>query len=568
MNKIILLIGHRGVGKSELAQRWKNYESSSLSYYDLDQEIEKTIGKSIEEIFKSEGEGSFRKYEKEVFFKLIQQINENKNYSSSHSNHVRSREKSILCLGAGFDLEGLEFQNSIHNFQIVWVQRTTDREGRIFLNRPRLNQDLSPLTESIHRYHERNSRFNKVATECYLMPEGLIKKSILGQHLEKQILCPELDKKMNYSGFITVTPNFLSSEYNWLHFLERYKNRNITFEFRDDLLTSIEIEKAVNSLVGEKCLYSFRAHAEYIVSKKIQSKINSIDWPMELGLNLQIIDFLKEESLHKKVILSQHDRLNVNWEAPENLKNIVHLKASPVVDNFVQFESLYNWWKINPKERSLLPRSSEGRWTWFRLRQKNKQWINFWREGTGSSPDQPSLFQWLSMPDSSEYFAAVLGSPVNHSFSPLEHLDEFSKKKVPFLAIDLNQSEWLLAIDLLKTLGLKWAAVTSPLKELAAQLLNTNDKAVNTLYFDNKNLKWMGISTDELGLKYLIQKNVPYASHEIIVWGGGGVLSAFKKILSKDVCFYSARTGQIKSSDSEMIQNQNKNPKVVIWAAP
>jgi shikimate kinase len=69
------LIGFMGSGKSYWGKMWG--ASFGLDWYDLDTEIEKESGKTIEAIFKEEGELVFRKREKQVlkqFFKRDQFI--------------------------------------------------------------------------------------------------------------------------------------------------------------------------------------------------------------------------------------------------------------------------------------------------------------------------------------------------------------------------------------------------------------------------------------------------------------------------------------------------------------
>ena len=62
MQKPIFIIGYMGSGKSRLAKVLS--ESLSCSHHDLDDLISQAHGKTIEEIFNSEGEIAFRKMEK------------------------------------------------------------------------------------------------------------------------------------------------------------------------------------------------------------------------------------------------------------------------------------------------------------------------------------------------------------------------------------------------------------------------------------------------------------------------------------------------------------------------
>ena len=146
---IYALIGHRGVGKSSLLKRLESYGAQT---FDLDDEIAKSQGKTVSEIFSSFGEKEFRKLESEIF----QQISTQHNTSDV-----------FISVGAGF--EG-PWPTGV---QKIWVRRKTDGQGRIFLNRPRLNPDLTPLEEFKLRQEQRDVRFQAWADQHYFLPEGL-----------------------------------------------------------------------------------------------------------------------------------------------------------------------------------------------------------------------------------------------------------------------------------------------------------------------------------------------------------------------------------------------------------
>tara|TARA_B100002052_G_C15479660_1_gene418072 strand:- start:40 stop:570 length:531 start_codon:yes stop_codon:yes gene_type:complete len=71
--KNICLIGFMGSGKSligrELAQKYK------IKFFDTDNEIEKSVGKSINNIFRDNGESYFRNIEEEICINLIKKQN-------------------------------------------------------------------------------------------------------------------------------------------------------------------------------------------------------------------------------------------------------------------------------------------------------------------------------------------------------------------------------------------------------------------------------------------------------------------------------------------------------------
>ena len=81
MKKIILL-GYMGCGKSTIAKLLAN--STSFSYLDLDEIIEKNENASVKNIFSEKGEIYFRKLEHQILEKLI-----------------NNQESFILSLGGG-----------------------------------------------------------------------------------------------------------------------------------------------------------------------------------------------------------------------------------------------------------------------------------------------------------------------------------------------------------------------------------------------------------------------------------------------------------------------------------
>ena len=68
MGKTIFLIGYMGSGKSTLGKKLANHFNAD--FIDLDKQIEKSTGKTINKIFDSEGEAQFRAIEKDVLRNL------------------------------------------------------------------------------------------------------------------------------------------------------------------------------------------------------------------------------------------------------------------------------------------------------------------------------------------------------------------------------------------------------------------------------------------------------------------------------------------------------------------
>ena len=332
-------------------------------------------------------------------------------------------------------------------------------------------------------------------------------------------------------------------------------------ELRDDLLSPEEMTSFLSADFNSEWMLSCRTKKLTVFKdvEKILSKINWVDQPVENKLTEDIFE-------NKKIIFSSHQDNMLAGINELSGQTSAHLKLSPLVLHWEELWQGHQWQQMDPQNRSFLPRSIEGRWKWYRLYQKGRQELNFWYESQSSAPDQPSLVEWLLQPDKTTSFAAVLGSPVQQSLSPMMHLDFFKKQNCCFFAIDLQEDEWDEALPILQSLGLKAAAVTSPLKMRAFQscLVKSDSakdlKAVNTLAWDQKLKSWQGENTDFLGFTEFVKDQKKLSS--CVIWGGYGVLSMLQKVLPESSA-YSARLASPKEGNREIV-----SPSVVIWAAP
>ena len=136
----LAIIGHRGVGKSSLAKRLKQYyqgQKRKVLIRDLDNEIERRYHKTISQIFAEQGEAQFRNLERLCFQDL----------------NSKSDGDLVIIAGAGFE------PTDKFGFQFLWIQRPTDSLGRIFVDRPRLDNTQTPQGEYFSRYHELEKKY-------------------------------------------------------------------------------------------------------------------------------------------------------------------------------------------------------------------------------------------------------------------------------------------------------------------------------------------------------------------------------------------------------------------------
>jgi shikimate 5-dehydrogenase/shikimate kinase len=544
----MVLIGHRGTGKSKLLERMKVYfgsEGQAPGFYDLDREIEFREGKTISQIFEELGEAKFRELESRVFSEIS-----------------TSAESLVVSLGAGFELSSIPA-----DFECLWVRRKTDSLGRIFLNRPRLNPDVSPLEEYLVRLPLRDERYRKYSTEEYLVPEGHEQPS----EIEKKIVMGRLK---GVGGVLTLMPHhFLRED----QFRKKVRNFDVDyFELRDDLLTTTQLQKAVGLIPQSRLLISFRkTETDQWLQEFVRTNV-LWDWALELG----------NCPFGQPPVFSIHNLI------PDKLKNLASLedhiqtlglpegsmiKLAPFVSNFSQALTLLQWQQKDSDHRSVLPRSHDGRWAWIRLWLKGKQKLNFFKVDQGTAADQPSLYEWLATPQEATKFAAVLGDPVFHSRSPIVHRDYFAKMHRPVFAVSVSEDDFVISMAMLSDMGMVAAAVTSPLKSKAyrwAQDASVTAKdltTANTLKLNRD--RWFAHNTDMDGFHALFNQ-VTGEKTSVGVWGGGGTLPVILKICPQAICF-SARTGKMKLeygdehkwTRDEIVTMQMEGPRILVWAA-
>ena len=507
-----IIIGHRGAGKTSLLERHEHYFPETAAY-DLDTVIADNEKQPVAEIFLSSGEASFRELEKKYFLNLIK------------------FPSYCISVGAGFNPALIPA-----DAEVIYLSRRTDSDGRIFLNRPRLNPEVSALAESIQRFQAREPNFRKTASWIYHIPEGLSESD----EIEEEIL--KKDFKIEHAYYTLVNEGELKVWRN----LEK-------FELRTDIFSVVDIKRITEAYTDKRFIVAVRSNATAAELRGLK-----VDWALELGpipegVNAQII------SVHEGDFVQA---LTLIQNQPEGK----HLKFCPLVQSWDELIIGFQWQQEDPKNRSFLPRSADGvksRWRWFRNLIWNKQKINF-VQGLKDFDDQPSFYEYLLSQTSKKQFGAVLGDPIHHSRTPAVQGPNMRDYGM-ILAIPLSEDDFAQGISFLQRQGLIFAAVTSPLKLKAAELIaaNPTDIGINSLYFQH--LHWAGISTDASGFETLIEESdIPdLKNQKIAIWGGGGVISALKKVLPQAV-EYSARTGARRDEKND----PTFVPDVVIWAAP
>lgn len=502
-----IFFGHRGVGKTALLKRHKTY-FPEIDHFDLDQEIANHAAQSVSEFFATHGEAEFRRLEAQIFSKLIK------------------NESFVIAVGGGFDISTIPSA-----IERIYVSRRTDKDGRIFLNRPRLNLEMDSLDEYKFRYNQREPVFLKYSDWIYEMSEG-----ITASEIEKAVFLPGFS---SIESYVTLQPGHLRS-------LEKFKN----IELRTDVFSNDEILEFLKR--SHRFLVSIRTEKGKSLLPLLKDRC-LIDWALEHGVPTPA-------ELEMTAIISTHsESFAVALKSLEPYKS-QHLKLCPIVKTWGELQAGYDWQKQEPDRRSFLPRTDplygeSSVWRWFREYILPFQKLNFISQYS-KIQDQPSYYETI-LRHSQEYskFSAVLGWPIEHSRTPGVHNNYF---KHSTFAVPLDEMNFEIAIQFLISLGLKTAAVTSPLKNLASD--STGVIGCNSIAFSKD---WTGRNTDIIAIETLCQDYLS-STDQVAVWGGGGVIERMKDDYPQ-FFYFSSREGALRNPA------ENSNfvlPTVVFWAAP
>ena len=124
----IALVGFMGAGKSTLGRRLAS--TLQLPFWDLDEEVERGSGKTIPELFRGDGEESFRRLESDLLEVLLQ------------------KGPAVIALGGGVlgrreNLEAVLRHSHLIYLRLPWPRLSAELD-RLRGGRPML-QERSPL---------------------------------------------------------------------------------------------------------------------------------------------------------------------------------------------------------------------------------------------------------------------------------------------------------------------------------------------------------------------------------------------------------------------------------------
>jgi shikimate kinase len=123
---VITLIGYRGTGKSTLAAPLA--ARLGWAWIDADVELERRAGRSIQQIFASDGEPEFRRLEQELLSELLQ------------------RDRLIVAAGGGAVLHEPTREKMIAAGPVIWLKASPDTIERRLATDPMTGQRRPNLT--------------------------------------------------------------------------------------------------------------------------------------------------------------------------------------------------------------------------------------------------------------------------------------------------------------------------------------------------------------------------------------------------------------------------------------
>ncbi len=498
------LIGHRGVGKTSLL---KDLHGG----VDLDKEILKKH--NIQDFFEKGQEKKFRDIERQVLIEILEKFN-----------------PEFVALGAGFELHKFNFPK---NSKIIWIQKKSDKIGRIFLDRPRLDKNKTPNEEFNYRKRKRDEFYKKYAHIKIEIEEGADNAKVVKKILKK-------NKTKLLHGFCTIKTK---SEFDFIIG---------KVELRTDFLKEKEIKTLLKDKCGNQSLVSLRVEPTKAFLESLFAYKNIL---IDIPLKYMEKGYLKRLN-NKNIFISEHNLISLKKIKEINSKGF-HLKWAPEVKSFKELMKYHKM--IKNMNVSFLPRSVgslSGRWSWYRQLTFFKNKITFFRYGLNEYLDQPSFYEVDFLNSKKSFNGAVIGEDVSLSYSPAYHRAFFKEKfKGTYVRISLYKDEFLKEnLNFIKSLGVQFLSVTSPFKKKLGDLSGYLGGA-NTLYM-NEDLR--AKDTDALSISFL--KKELFKVKSVLIWGAGSMgVKIFKKIREKTV-LQSVR-------DYEDGALQGKSFEALIWSA-
>ena len=151
----------------------------------------------------------------------------------------------------------------------------------------------------------------------------------------------------------------------------------------------------------------------------------------------------------------------------------------------------------------------------------------------------------------------LIGSPIEHSISPIIHnkIYELEKENMVYLAFNIKTNKLESFLESAKTLGIHGFNITMPHKKSIIPYIDEfvgNHESINTVKIENNLL--IGTSTDASGFSYLLEKNdINIKNKNVVILGTGGASNIIASNI-KNECSLT-----VVGRDKDLLINMSKN---------
>lgn len=573
----ILLVGHRGTGKTTLGPLLSERLGDAWNFVDLDAEIERSTGQTPAELI-AEDEANFRRVESAQLLRLLGD----------------SCGQSVIALGAGCQLPTPKKLAVTPLYIWLWRDGWAD-EARA--GRARLRDELSFADEVRWMRQSREPAWASVAHLFFRIPRAR---------------SPQLVARMlaDYSRWAFDSPNSATAKRSWLvpetmEQLPRASRDARLFglagvEVRSDLCPDFATY-LTNANEDEKprVLASLRTPApEWLEAAGAQALTHTLD------IDLDYLDVVRdagtlEQLAPRPLLLSTHppgigegsaEKLVQSAErlraAYPQWADYIELKYAPTPSSFAALRRCFEIAKELKQSgypTTFLPQGARFRWTRPILANPanggelvNAQnylpvgichtrlpssFINPPADAPLSDAPSPMDLQgWLphfarlAAPDAQnqrEYFDGLIGDPVDASIGDWWHTQAAIERKSPtrYLKIRIGRDDDDRALDdafeLFEALGLRGLSVTAPLKRRMKRIVIDSKESglqtpLNTLRRTPDG--WVGCDTDAIGMRATLRaimhedgskREVGEPNKTVSIIGRGGVSPAILRAVDE-----------------------------------
>lgn len=526
----IILIGHRGAGKTTLAATAA--QLLARTPVDLDAEIELRTGRRAAD-FVRDDEPGFRATEREVLDEL-----------------VRTRADALIATGGG--ITGVP-----PGALVVWIDRD-GWEEIAFAQRERLRPDLPFEKEVEWMKWDRESRYARLA-HIRLRLERDCAPLTAAERLAHRVGWMHeaaRDGALGSTWMLVPTPDDLAR-----CAADARMCKLAGIELRTDLVTPDILAQVPAEVPVLASLRAKNGNGGATGTGSTTAAATADDFPRQwaraaaFDVDIRFIDAVDFEGTEPRLlILSTHprdvhpddfaalvaagERVAERWPA---WRGHIVLKYAPVVKSWMELRVGHELCRVHLRRGGRVSYLPQGRaWHWVRvMRMRWQHQLNYVRPGCateGTLPPPLELFVPTAVGPAPERWCAIIGRPVEHSAGDVWHRAASLARdggRTGYLKIPLSPEEKEHGVYFLMKLGFHGLSVTAPLKnKLFPSTFITRGAEIdagNTLTFRNGG--WSLTDTDEAGMRASLRALVArgIAPGPVAVFGRGGVLAAVER---------------------------------------